>query len=77
MQTMNTIRLLAITIVSLLLTVAGLWSVSAPGFAQSASEAESVEDSDSEATDAEPSAEVFIPTEEISEDFAVSFPVDI
>ena len=24
-----------------------------------------------------PSAEVFIPTEEISEDFAVSFPVDI
>ena len=25
----------------------------------------------------EPSTEVFIPTEEISEDFAVSFPVDI
>jgi hypothetical protein len=27
--------------------------------------------------DAAPSPEVFVPTEEISEDFAVSFPVDI
>ena len=30
-----------------------------------------------EASEGEPNLEVFIPTEEISEDFAVSFPVDI
>ena len=35
--------------------------------------AESVEKTDA----AQTSSEVFIPTEEISEDFAVSFPVDI
>lgn len=35
------------------------------------------EGGDEDTADARPSAEVFIPTEEISEDFAVSFPVDI
>ena len=32
---------------------------------------------DSEPPPGEPAAEVFVPTEEISEDFAVPFPVDI
>jgi len=30
-----------------------------------------------DAKQADPSSEVFVPTEEVSEDFAVSFPVDI
>lgn len=45
-----------------------------------AAEAESSENAEaetSETTASTPSSEVFIPTEEISEDFAVSFPVDI
>lgn len=58
-------------------------------FAQSADEASADETSadeegqdarsetEVEATEKKPSSEVFIPTEEISEDFAVSFPVDI
>ena len=33
--------------------------------------------SEAAATEKKPSTDVFIPTEEISEDFAVSFPVDI
>ena len=57
-------------------------------FAQSADEASADEEgqdarseteveTEVEATEKKPSSEVFIPTEEISEDFAVSFPVDI
>lgn len=47
-----------------------------------AAEAESSDNADAEAETTEtstgaPPSEVFIPTEEISEDFAVSFPVDI
>ena len=38
---------------------------------------DSAETATSEATTDAPASEVFIPTEEISEDFAVSFPVDI
>lgn len=38
---------------------------------------DAAETATSEATTDAPASEVFIPTEEISEDFAVSFPVDI
>jgi len=36
-----------------------------------------VDESQDDNAGTEPSSEVFLPTEEISEDFAVSFPVDI
>ena len=77
---MNTHRLLHFTIATLLLAAAGFWSAAVPAFAQEADAATdpaAAEDPDSDAGTGEPSVEVFIPTEEISEDFAVSFPVDI
>ena len=51
----------------------------APAAAEEAAEPEGAEAAAEEAaeTSSAPSSEVFIPTEEISEDFAVSFPVDI
>ncbi len=60
--------------------VAGLW-----GYATSVAAAEAepededavTETANEEESGDSPSSEVFIPTEEISEDFAVSFPVDI
>ncbi len=63
------------------LLAAGALGFSASGIAQEADRA-SVESDAGAAESAaegpsEPSSEVFIPTEEISEDFAVSFPVDI
>ena len=45
--------------------------------AQSDEDAETAEADADKDGDAVPSREIFIPTEEISEDFAVSFPVDI
>ena len=77
---MNTSRLLTVALALLLVAGGmGFWVAAAPGFAAEAqTEAGANEDDpDSEAGDGGPSEEVFIPTEEISEDFAVSFPVDI
>ncbi len=74
-------RTLAIIIVLLTLTVLPITDHTAS--AQPADEQGPVEETPTaeEQTEAKPSgtssAEVFIPTEEISEDFAVSFPVDI
>jgi hypothetical protein len=50
-----------------------------PGFAMAAEEAAGANDrsEEEESSDGEPSPEIFVPSEEISEDFAVSFPVDI
>jgi hypothetical protein len=49
------------------------------GFAVAAEEAADTRDraGEEEEADGEPSPEIFVPSEEISEDFAVSFPVDI
>ena len=77
---MNRHRSLTFAITILLLTAAGFWSVAVPAFAaeaEAATESATSQDPDSDASAGEPSVEVFIPTEEISEDFAVSFPVDI
>ena len=77
---MNTQRSLTLAIAIVLLAAAGSWSAASPAFgaeADPATEPATNEDSDSDAATGEPSVEVFIPTEEISEDFAVSFPVDI
>ena len=71
---------LALTLATMLLVAAAWWSISAPALAaeaEDATETAAADDPDSEATSEAPSGEVFIPTEEISEDFAVSFPVDI
>ena len=79
---MNTSRILTLAL-ALVLGGAGvgLWSYPA-SLAAAEAEAESSNETDTDAPDDEaasgtPSTEVFIPTEEISEDFAVSFPVDI
>ncbi len=50
-----------------------------PRFAIAAEEAAETDDRAEEeaSSDGEPSPEIFVPSEEISEDFAVSFPVDI
>ena len=47
-----------------------------PAEGQPADEEDSTTEAEAKSADAE-GVEVFIPTEEISEDFAVSFPVDI
>ena len=49
------------------------------GLAMAAEEADETADraEEEEASSGEPSPEIFVPSEEISEDFAVSFPVDI
>lgn len=47
------------------------------GAAGTADTAPAEEDGGDASADAEPSGDVFVPTEEISEDYAVSFPVDI
>jgi hypothetical protein len=63
----------------LLAAAALLGSALGAGFALAAEEAADTRDraGEEEATDGEPSPEIFVPSEEISEDFAVSFPVDI
>ena len=68
----------------LLAATIGLWSAAVAAAqadpdsaAQTSEEAEGSQGEDVEDTTGRPSSEVFIPTEEISEDFAVSFPVDI
>jgi len=81
MQTRSILTIL----VTLALSATGLWSFPTGLAAAEAesdapttgTEQEAVEDVDSKEAPANPSTEVFIPTEEISEDFAVSFPVDI
>ncbi len=78
---MNSTRLLTLTTIGALLTGVALWSLTSQSLAAEA-DAEptptaGTEDGDDEAPSGNPSGEVFIPTEEISEDFAVSFPVDI
>jgi hypothetical protein len=63
----------------ILLTVGTLGTHSAiaqPADDPSSDEADSTTEADAKSADTE-GVEVFIPTEEISEDFAVSFPVDI
>ena len=61
------------------LAAALLVLASAPDMALAAEEASGTNDraEDEETADGEPSPEIFVPSEEISEDFAVSFPVDI
>ncbi|HEY5678910.1 MAG TPA: hypothetical protein VIS55_02470 [Pseudomonadales bacterium] len=56
-----------------------LASTMGAGFAVAAEEAADTRDraGEEEEADGEPSPEIFVPSEEISEDFAVSFPVDI
>ena len=61
-----------LTLLGLLAITAGLHSTPAV-----AAEAPATDDEAEPAETSQPSSEVFIPTEEISEDFAVSFPVDI
>ena len=78
-ETPNT--LLALTLCGLL-GIAGAHAAEAPEpdaeeQAQSGEDAETAEADADKDDDAAPSREIFIPTEEISEDFAVSFPVDI
>lgn len=80
---MNTTRWLNLASALLLAAAAfGFWVDARPAFAAEAAPTSAEPEAataDDEVTDAEakPSSEVFIPTEEISEDFAVSFPVDI
>ena len=77
---MHTNRMLTLVVALLFAGVGlGLWSYSTPAAAAESepSDTATVEDADSEAPSGTPSSEVFIPTEEISEGFAVSFPVDI
>ena len=69
---------------ALLAASLGLWSTTSSAAeadpdstAQTGEDTEGTEKEDTEVTGSGPSSEVFIPTEEISEDFAVSFPVDI
>jgi hypothetical protein len=72
-------RLFTSAIAFILFTVVALGTHSAlaqPADDQSPDETNSTTEADANTTDVE-SVEVFIPTEEISEDFAVSFPVDI
>ena len=66
-------------ITALLLAVSlGIWGATVSAAeAADAEETEATATEDTEVTASGPSSEVFIPTEEISEDFAVSFPVDI
>ncbi len=56
-----------------------LGSVLHAGLASAAEEAADSGDraEEEQTADGEPSPEIFVPSEEISEDFAVSFPVDI
>lgn len=56
---------------------AGHAAEAAPDDTRAADAASAADETDAEGTAGTPSSEVFIPTEEISEDFAVSFPVDI
>ncbi|MCZ6656178.1 MAG: hypothetical protein O7C67_02685 [Gammaproteobacteria bacterium] len=67
-------RLVLITTVWMALLLGFFLSVP-EGRSAEASEAVEVEEPATEPT--EPSPDVFLPTEEISEDFAVPFPVDI
>lgn len=72
--------LLTLAFTALLITAGfSIWPVAAPALAAEApTDSEEAErDPDEEEAASAPSSEVFIPTEEISEDFAVSFPVDI
>ncbi len=75
---------LAILTLGTLLLPARLTGAAEAEPAPAAAEQPPGQPSDQQAADAErpaggsgPSAEVFVPTEEISEDYAVSFPVDI
>ncbi len=70
-----------LTHLTALLVLVGACALPGNSAAQAA-EPPTGDNSDSEAEPepaegSQPSSEVFIPTEEISEDFAVSFPVDI
>lgn len=73
---MKTPRPKALLLVALLIT-ASLGSTAALAAEAAADEDEVPAETQAGDASAEPSSEVFIPTEEISEDFAVSFPVDI
>jgi len=75
-------RLPGILLLTCALGAAGIWAAEAPAgksTEQSAAEppAQPAASAEADAPAPAPSAEVFIPTEEISEDFAVAFPVDI
>ena len=71
--------------VAVALLAAAMLAGPVPAAAQEPAEAAGAAEADAAGTGTDeaaetasaPSAEVFIPTEEISEDFAVSFPVDI
>ena len=68
-----------ILLFAVLLCAPGLMSLTASAGAAEAATEETTppEHTESEDGNEAPASEVFIPTEEISEDFAVSFPVDI
>lgn len=69
----------SILLLAVLLCAPGLMSLTANAGAAEAAAEETAPPERTESADGDeaPASEVFIPTEEISEDFAVSFPVDI